>query len=39
MINRLAIHGDPVPDSLKRYAARQWQRPSVQRWLSLKRDV
>jgi glutathione S-transferase len=39
MINRLAIHGDPVPESLKRYAARQWQRPSVQRWLSLKRDV
>jgi glutathione S-transferase len=39
MINRLAIHGDPVPDSLRRYAARQWQRPSVARWLALKRDA
>jgi glutathione S-transferase len=37
MINRLALHGDPVPDRLAAYAAQQWQRPSVQRWLQLER--
>ncbi|MFM9914342.1 MAG: glutathione transferase [Rhizobacter sp.] len=38
MLNRLVINGDAVPESLARYAHRQWQRPSVQRWLSLSRS-
>ena len=29
MLNRLVINGDAVPESLARYAHRQWQRPSV----------
>ena len=33
MLNRLVLNGDPVPPRLADYAARQWQRPSVQRWL------
>lgn len=33
MLNRLALHGDPLPDVLVRYAKRQWERPSVQQWL------
>jgi glutathione S-transferase len=37
MLNRLVMHGDPVPARLKDYAARQWQRPSVQRWVELER--
>jgi glutathione S-transferase len=37
MINRLALHGDDVPPALAGYAARQWTRPSVQRWLALER--
>ncbi|VXD08748.1 putative enzyme [Enterobacterales bacterium 8AC] len=35
MLNRLVIHGDDVPESLRRYAQQQWQRPSVQAWLAL----
>lgn len=38
MLNRLVINGDAVPESLRRYARLQWQRPSVQRWLALPRD-
>ncbi|MGB9098397.1 glutathione transferase [Erwinia sp.] len=34
MINRLALHGDPVPERLADYAHFQWQRASVQLWLS-----
>lgn len=34
MINRLALHGDPVPGRLADYAHFQWQRASVQLWLS-----
>ncbi|MEN4927761.1 glutathione transferase [Erwinia billingiae] len=34
MINRLALHGDPVPDRVADYAHFQWQRASVQLWLS-----
>lgn len=34
MINRLALHGDPLPDSVADYAHFQWQRASVQLWLS-----
>lgn len=37
MLNRLALHGDPVPEKLAAYAARQWQRPTVQRWVGQDR--
>jgi glutathione S-transferase len=37
MLNRLALHGDPVPAHLRDYAAAQWQRPAVQEWLALPR--
>lgn len=33
MLNRLVLNGDPVPMDLQRYAALQWNRSSVQRWL------
>lgn len=35
MLNRLVMHGDEVPDTVRHYAQRQWQRPSVQAWLAL----
>ncbi|MFN1147553.1 glutathione transferase [Serratia liquefaciens] len=35
MLNRLVIHGDPVPENIRHYAHKQWQRPSVQAWLAL----
>ncbi|MTD28709.1 glutathione transferase [Erwinia sorbitola] len=34
MLNRLALHGDPLPQRLADYAHFQWQRASVQLWLS-----
>ncbi|WP_172200860.1 glutathione transferase [Niveibacterium sp. COAC-50] len=37
MLNRLVLNGDAVPAALARYAAHQWTRPSVQRWLALSR--
>lgn len=37
MLNRLALNGDDLPDRLSAYAARQWLRPSVQRWISMER--
>ncbi|AJG24364.1 putative glutathione S-transferase, YfcF-like [Cupriavidus basilensis] len=37
MLNRLVLNGDAVPGRLADYAARQWQRPSVQRWVALNR--
>lgn len=37
MLNRLVMHGDPVPARLADYATRQWERPSVQRWAELDR--
>ncbi|WP_415914421.1 glutathione transferase [Paraburkholderia sp. J67] len=37
MLNRLVLSGDPVPERLVAYATHQWQRPSVQRWVALKR--
>ncbi|GAB7530023.1 glutathione transferase [Pseudomonas sp. 3A(2025)] len=37
MLNRLILNGDAVPQSLVDYAARQWQRPSVQEWVNLQR--
>lgn len=33
MLNRLVLNGDPVPQRLAAYAGRQWQRPSVQKWV------
>jgi glutathione S-transferase len=35
MLNRLVMHGDAMPESLRHYAHKQWQRPSVQAWLAL----
>jgi glutathione S-transferase len=37
MLNRLVLHGDPVPARLAAYAASQWRRPSVLEWLALER--
>ncbi|RKT21243.1 glutathione S-transferase [Paraburkholderia sp. RAU2J] len=37
MLNRLIMHGDQVPARLVDYAARQWERPAVQRWIELER--
>ncbi|WP_179402328.1 glutathione transferase [Burkholderia guangdongensis] len=37
MLNRLVLNGDPVPQRLADYAKHQWQRPSVQRWVTLER--
>jgi len=34
MLNRLALHGDALPPRLADYAHFQWQRASVQLWLS-----
>lgn len=35
MLNRLVLNGDAVPDALAEYAAFQWQRASVQRYVAL----
>jgi len=37
ILNRLALHGDPLPERLAAYARRQWQRPSVQQWVKQER--
>ncbi|WP_144638841.1 glutathione transferase [Bordetella genomosp. 13] len=37
MLNRLVLNGEAVPQQLVEYAARQWQRPSVQQWVGMKR--
>ena len=37
MLNRLVLNGDAIPAKLADYARRQWQRPSVQEWVNLKR--
>jgi hypothetical protein len=37
MLNRLVMNGDEVPARLASYAARQWERPSVQQWVELDR--
>lgn len=34
MLNRLALHGDALPEKLRDYAEFQWQRASVQLWLA-----
>ena len=35
MLNRLVLNGDEVPERLADYAAFQWQRASVQRFVAL----
>ncbi|ANI31868.1 glutathione S-transferase [Yersinia entomophaga] len=37
MLNRLVMNGDDVPANLQRYVSYQWQRPSVQQWLTLSK--
>jgi len=37
MLNRLVMNGDDVPAKLASYAARQWERASVQQWVKLDR--
>ena len=39
MLNRLVLNGDEVPAPLAAYACLQWQRPSVQRWVKMKRPL
>lgn len=34
MLNRLALHGDPLPEKLREYAAFQWQRAAIQLWVN-----
>lgn len=38
MLNRLILSGEAVPENLVQYAKFQWQRPSVQWWVTQKRD-
>ena len=37
MLHRLVLNDDPLPDHLRRYADRQWQRASVQEWVARER--
>ena len=37
MLKRLVVNGDAVPERLKTYATRQWERPSVRHWLQQQR--
>jgi glutathione S-transferase len=37
MIHRLICNGDVVPENVLRYANAQWQRPSVQAFVQIKR--
>lgn len=39
MLQRLVQGGDPVPENLRRYAQRQWERPTVRRWCELARGA
>jgi glutathione S-transferase len=39
MLNRLIHNGDPVPARLVDYARHQWQRPSVQTWVTQAHQV
>ena len=34
MLHRLILNGDAVPERIARYAARQWQRPSIQAFVA-----
>lgn len=35
MLNRLVLNGDEIPEALAEYAAFQWQRASIQRFIAL----
>jgi glutathione S-transferase len=37
MLNRLVLHGDPVPAHLAAYARRQWAHPAVRLWVDRER--
>lgn len=37
MLNRLALHGDALPERLATYAQQQWQRPTVRQWVERER--
>ena len=37
MLNRLLIHGDPMPERIAAYARSQWSRASVQHWVNQAR--
>lgn len=37
MLQRLVLNGDEVPESLRKYAARQWERKSIQQWVKFDR--
>ena len=39
MLNRLVLGGDEVPARLAAYARHQWQRPSVQTWVTQARQL
>ncbi len=39
MLHRLLLNGDPVPERIARWAARQWRRPSVQTYVTWPRTV
>lgn len=39
MLRRLSCESDAMPDVLRAYADRQWQRPSVQTWLQFNQDA
>lgn len=38
MLQRLVGNGDALPERLADYARQQWQRPAVQRWVTLERS-
>jgi glutathione S-transferase len=38
MLHRLILNDDPVPAHIRRYAERQWQRPSVQEYVNRERQ-
>ncbi|MFZ4287298.1 glutathione transferase [Variovorax sp. HJSM1_2] len=39
MLNRLALHGDALPERLASYARQQWLRPSLRLWLERERPA
>lgn len=34
ILNRLRLHGDPIPQRLADYAQEHWEHPSVQLWVN-----
>lgn len=39
MLNRLIMNGDPIPEKFIQYARHQWQRASVQKWVTLSKTA